>query len=301
MRLRSSLLLLALALPAAACAPTVQQADLTSFAKAADDLGTQANLAFTESNKLARQVSIDRFVASGKPGLAESDFQVAVDPEDVAAWQSAFGNLEAYGTAVASLVDSSRGTKASDALVALGGELSGGQIGARIDPGIAAGFASLAGALVNLKAQHDAHSILQQTDPAVQTLLQRMAGALGAGGRDGLRGTVYSNWTASLNPVRAAYAAAATARNEDEQRSIIAQYLASIDQRDAQLASLGALRSSILSLAAAHAAAAQGQGASFQGLLAAIGQRVDETERLYAAFKAQEPAPQAPATGESKP
>lgn len=299
MRLRSSLLLLALAL--AACAPTVQQADLTSFAKAADDLSGQANLAFTQSNKLARQVSIDRFVASGRPGLAEQNFQVAVDPQDIAAWQSAFGNLEAYGTAIASLVDSGRGTKVSDSLVALGGEMSSGAIGARIDPGIAAGFASLAGALVNLKAQHDAHQILQQTDPAVQTLLQKMAAAIGAGDRDGLRGTVYSNWTASLNPVREAYAAAATARNESQQRTLIDEYLTSIDQRDAQLASLGALRSSILSLAAAHAAAAQGQGASFQGLLAAIGQRLDETERLYAAFKAQEPAPQTPATGGNNP
>lgn len=278
-------LIVAGALAVAGCARTVEPASLSGFGKAAGEISKQAEIAFVESNRLTRDVSIDRFVRSGEVGLTEDRFLVAVSQEDIAAWQQALANLEQYGTSLASLVDTKRGAETSDALVGLGRQLRDGQTSLSINPGVASAFASLGGALVNARAQSRAQDILRQTDPHVQELLHLMADALGTSDRDGLRGTVYSNFTTSFGGVQRAYAAAAAERNEARQRALIAEFLAALDRRDAQLRSLSSLRSSLLALASAHAAAAAGSPASAETLLASIETRLEETKRLYEAFQ----------------
>jgi hypothetical protein len=130
--------------------------------------------------------------------------------------------------------------------------------------------------------------VLTRTDPEIQKLLGAMAGAIGTTDAEGLRGTVATNWNASFTNVQRSYAAAATERNEARQRQLVAEFLAAVDRRDAQLRSLAALRSSLLNLAAAHAAAAQGSPASMASLLASIEERLDETKRLYDAFEKED-------------
>lgn len=281
---RASILLLLVGILLGGCMKTVVATDLTAFGKAAGDISKQADLSFQESNKLARDVSIDRFVRSGAVGLNEDQFAVAVSQDDIAAWQAALGALEQYGTSIASLVDTSQGSGTSDALAALGTQLNAGRTGANISPGIAGAFASLGGALVNASAQKKARDVLTATDPAIQSLLAQMAEAIGASDAEGLRGTVHTNWNASFQNVQRAYAEAATAHNETKQRQLISEFLSTLDRRDAQLRSLALLRSSLLNLATAHAAAARGSPASLTSLLASIEARLDETKRLYDAF-----------------
>lgn len=289
LRTMSSLLVALLsAASLAACARSVEPTGLTGFARAAGDISKQADLSFIESNRLARNVSVDRFVRSGEVGLTEDKFLTAVRPEDITAWQEALGDLEEYGTALASLVDTKRGGETSDALVDLGRQLRDGRTSVEINPGVASAFASLGGALVNLRAQRRARDVLVATDPHVQELLRGMADALGGSDREGLRGTVHTNYLTSFSGVQRAYAAAATERNEARQRALVAEFLAATDRRDAQLRSLAALRSSLLALAAAHSAAAAGAPATVEGLLGSIEARLDETKRLYDAF--QKPA-----------
>ena len=266
----------------AGCARTVASEDLAGFSKAAQDISSQADLAFVASNKLARDVSIDRFVRSGAVGLSEQQFQTAVSAESIDAWQESLGALSDYATVLSSLVDTKRGTETSDAVVALGQKLQSGTVGLSINPTIATAFASLGGALVDARAQQQARRVLVQTDPSVQQLLSDMAEALGDNNSEGLRGTIFSNWNTSLDGVRRAYALAATQHREQEQRKLIAEYLGALDRRDAQLRSLSNLRASIVNLAAAHSAAAKGAPLTVGTLIAQIEQRVDETKRIYA-------------------
>lgn len=289
-RAKASLLVALMALALAGCARTVVSEDLAKFGAAANSLSQQSDLAFNQSNKLIRDVSIDRFVRSRAPGLSEDQFQVAVTRSDIDAWTEALTALSDYGAGLASLVDSKRGVETSDALVALGAKLNQGFVGAKINPGVASAFASLGGALVDAKAQSEARKILQRSDPAVQDVIGRMAGALGDDDADGLRGTVLSNWNTSFTGVRRAYATAAERGDEANQRKLVAEYLSGLDRRDAQLRSLANVRASLISLAAAHAAAAKGAPATVDGLLDQVERRLTETERLFKAFEKQEKA-----------
>jgi len=272
---------LGLALASTACTHTVASEDLASFGKAANDIAEQSQLAFADSNKLARDVSIDRFVKSGAPGLSEDSFLVAIDRESLAAWQESLTALSDYSTVLTSLVDTKRGADTSNAIIALGQQLQSSRVGANISPSVQAGFASLGGALVNARAQHQALGTLRDTDPYVQQLLSGMAEALGTSDREGLRGTVFTNWNTSFNKIRAAYAIAARDKQEATQRQLIKDYLSGLDKRDAHLRSLANLRSSLVNLAAAHAAAAKGAPVTVGALLAQVERRLDETKRLY--------------------
>jgi hypothetical protein len=284
-RLRFLWLCAAGSLVLSGCARTLVSENLAAFGKAASDISQQADIAFEQSNALARDVSIDRFVRSGAVGLSEDQFQMAISRESMGAWQEALTALSDYGTTLASLVDTKRGTQTSDAIIGLGQELQTGTIGAKINPSVATAFATLGGALVDARAQHQARRVIQRADPAVQQLVRSMADAIGDSDSEGLRGTVYTNWTASFDQVRRAYAQAAEAHQEDRQRELIQEYLSGLAKRDAQLKSLANLRSSLVSLGAAHAAAASGAPATVGGLIAQIDYRLDETRRIYASLK----------------
>jgi hypothetical protein len=83
----------------------------------------------------------------------------------------------------------------------------------------------------------------------------------------------------------------ATAANDQASRRAAAEaYLAMLEQRDAQLASLASLRDSLLLLADAHTAAANGSGTDAAGIIAMIGEQVDQTRALFERFAAIEDA-----------
>jgi hypothetical protein len=270
------------ALALAGCVHQVASEDLAAFSRAASDISQQSDLAFSESNRLARQVAVDQFVRAGLPGLSEDHFLGAIPKESADAWIDSLTTLSDYGTVLASLVDPSRSVQTSDALVALGQKMQTGTIGLKISPGVATAFSSLGGALVEARAQQQARQILLSTDPRVQQLVVIMADSIGANDGEGLRGTVYTLANDSLRPIRSAYAAAATSHDEAEQRRLIDLYLQGLDTRDAQLRSLANLRSSIINLGAAHSAAAKGSPATAGALIAQIERRLDETKRIYA-------------------
>ncbi|MEG3086853.1 hypothetical protein [Sphingomonas sp. PB4P5] len=266
----------------AACGTTVASADLTGFGTAAALLGRQSDANFAEANRIARVAAVDRFVRSPAVGLTEAPFPPAVPAEVANAWRSALSNLERYGLLLGSLTDSSQGPRTTQAFKALGSELNSGTVGADIDPGVAAAFSSLAGVLVDLEAQKRARDILRRTDPEVRALLTAMAAAIGSTDAAGLRGTVAVNWTASTGGIQRAYAAAAEKNNEGEKRTLAFDYLAALDRRQVQLASLASLRSSLLALADAHTAAADGSKRPVGELLTIISDRLDEVDRLAA-------------------
>lgn len=274
----------ALVLLAAGGCSTATSADLTGFGRAASTLQTDAATTFAEANRLTRSVEVDRFVRSGAIALSERRFPAAVPPEVAAKWRGALGDLARYGNLLATLTGRGRGGVQTDAFRELGVQLNAGPTGADLDPGVSAGFAALAGALIDLRAQSSAREILRRTDPKVRLLLTAMADAVGRNDGEGLRGTVASNWITALSVQQRAYAVAATEKADGRQRQIVAEYLAGIERRDDQLAALAGLRSSLLGLADAHTAAANGSRRPFGEVLRDVNERLDRTEKVYRAI-----------------
>lgn len=274
----------ALVLLAAGGCSTATSADLTGLGRAASTLQTDAATTFAEANRLTRSVEVDRFVRSGAIALSERRFPAAVPPEVAAKWRGALGDLARYGNLLATLTGRGRGGVQTDAFRELGVQLNAGPTGADLDPGVSAGFAALAGALIDLRAQSSARDILRRTDPKVRLLLTAMADAVGRNDGEGLRGTVASNWITALSVQQRAYAVAATEKADGRQRQIVAEYLAGIERRDDQLAALAGLRSSLLGLADAHTAAANGSRRPFGEVLRDVNERLDRTEKVYRAI-----------------
>lgn len=277
MRIRRFAFASAVVLTLAGCANTISSTELTGFGTAAVSLSRQTDVNFAEANRIARLAAVDRFVRSGAIGLTEAPFAPAV-PADVAnEWRAAFSDLERYGLLLGTLTGDDQRKQTTTAFKDLGVELNSGVVGAKISPGVAAGFSALAGALVDMEAQRRAREILQRTDPQVRSLLTAMAEAVGASDGEGLRGTVGSAWTAFGGRNQRAYALAIEGkRDEDARRAIVVDYLTLLDRRQAQLASLASLRSSLLALADAHSAAAAGSKRPIGELLNVIEARLDE-------------------------
>jgi hypothetical protein len=229
----------------------------------ASTVRTHAADAFQAGNEVARQNSIQRKLdlAEASPGhpadhsLREDDFPLAVARADIAKWDQAFVELGAYFVALQSLVDPARSSMTGDALTNLATQLQSGSTQASLPPGVAATFATLAQALVQARAEHEAAAVMRRVDPAFSALTQQMAEAIGADNNSGLRGTVWANWEATLAADRANYA---NAQNATARRSIITAFLQAMDARDTQIRNLEQLRASILALGEAHSAAARG-------------------------------------------
>ncbi len=274
---------LLLSLTAGGCA-TAPSADLTGFGRTASTLQTEAATMFADANRLTRSVEVDRFVRSGAIALSERRFPAAVPPEVSVKWRGALGDLARYGNLLATLSGRGLGGVQTEAFRELGVQLNAGPTAADLDPGVSAGFAALAGALVDLRAQASTRDILRRTDPNVRALLTAMANAIGRNDLEGLRGTVASSWTTALSVYQRTYAVAATEKADARQRQIVADYLTGIDRRDAQLAALAGLRASLLGLADAHTAAANGSRRPFDEMLKDVNERLNRTEATYRAI-----------------
>jgi hypothetical protein len=275
---------------------TVRPDAVVQFSQGVARTQQQAQLAFHDANALAREQSIAFILASNKPGVAEADFTPALDPKAVAAWDSTFAALRSYAGAVAQLLSPDRPKALGDAAVALGTQLKQGKTGVDISPGVATAFAQLGEILVALQAQRDAQAAMKRADPGVRAALTAMADALGEHDQTGVRGTVWSNWTTrlALGPVKA-YSDAARANDATARRAALDAYAAMLDQRDAHLVSLAGLRQSLLLLADAHTAAANGSPLDAAGVIALIEDQLAETrsllDRFDAAANSKKPAP----------
>lgn len=270
-----------LALVTAGCA-TAPHDDLTGFATTTSAIRSSVDQSFADANRLSRSVAIEDFVRSGAIGLTERRFPAAVPSEVASAWRGSLADLQRYASSLATLSSGSRGGDAAAAMRSVGIGIRDGRSGVGLDPGVATAFSSLAGTLVDVKANSDALAIMRRTNPAVQRLLVAMADAVGRNDGEGLRGTVASNWTAAMSDTQKSYAAAASDKAEGRQRALIAEFLAGTEKRDAQLRSLAELRFSLLRLGDAHAAASAGVKRPFDVIAADVTGRlraVDETFR----------------------
>lgn len=263
----------------AGCRHATSQGDLARFAEAAGKVHVQTDLAFARANAISRKNEIDAFVATRRPGISERAFPPALDPQSIAAWDQALSDLERYGGLLAELLDGDRGVRSASDITGLGRELQTGEVGAHIDAGVATGFATLAGVLMDASARSSARTIMRRTDPAIHRVLTSMAGAIGTDRTEGIQGTVWANWTASQTGLRDSYADASEKGDAAKQRAIAVDFLETIDRRDADLQALSSLKASLLALADAHSAAAAGSRLRQQQIIDGLDRRLVEARR----------------------
>jgi hypothetical protein len=279
---------LIVALLAGCAQPAVRSDDALKFGQGVSQTRQQARIAFHDANALAREQAIQYVLATTRPGITEQDFTPALDPQAVAAWDTAFGLMESYASSLQQLLAPEHPAAFGNAVVELGSELKSGRVGATVPPTVGTAFAQLGEILITIKAEDDARSAMRKADPGVRAVLTSMADAIGASDRTGVRGTVWSNWKTQLaeGPIRDYSNAVRNNNDMAAKRTAAEAYIDLLDRRDAQLASLASLRQSLLLLADAHSAAAAGSPADLAGTLALINQRLDETKSLFQRFSA---------------
>lgn len=261
----------------AGCTSAPVRDDIPPFRAAAATADQQTAQAFADINAFLRERQIDRAVT--QPTLNESLFFTPLADEDVAKWGRAFALIDRYAASLESLLDPQRRSNVQQDLVGLGDAI--GQLdGRQLPDGVAAGFATLGGLLLQLQTEHDAMAAIRRADPGVQAALASMMTAIGEAPDDAIRGTVRTSWNQMLAERSVDFL---RAQGESAKRAVVLDYVATLDKRDAQDRSLAALRRSIGLLASAHAALAAG---SPEG----AGAMLDMVQREYATWLAQRQA-----------
>ncbi len=256
--LRCWAILISSALAGCATPGPVLTQDLGAIRSGIATTREQARVSFDAANKLALQQSIKRKVNLPDTHIQEADFLTPVSTADAAAWNAAFGVLDAYGAALQSLVDPKRATDTGDALGDLSKELNGPTINAKVPASLSGLFSTLAEALIQAHAEKTATAVMRTTNAAFNDVVSRMAAAIGSSPRDAgsLQNVVDSNWTDSVLPgLDNRYAKLKV--GDAARRQVLTDYTSAMVSRDAQLANLAQLHDSLLALGEAHAAAAK--------------------------------------------
>ncbi len=261
----------------AACGSTPVRQDIPPFRAAAATADQQTAQAFADINAFLRERQVDRAVT--QPTLNESLFFTPLADEDVAKWGRAFSLLDAYAASLEKLLDPQRRGYVQQELVGLGDAI-GRLDGRQLPDGVAAGFASLGGLLLQMKTERDAMAAIRRADPGVQAVFGAMMTAIGATSDDAIRGTVRTSWNQVLAGRSVDFL---RAQGDDAKRAVVLDYVATLDKRDAQDRSLASLRRSIGLLASAHASLAAGRPEGAGAMLQMV-------QREYAAWRAQREA-----------
>lgn len=248
-----------LALAGCATAPKVDQ--IPQFRQGVVVADQQTTQAFVEINSFLRERQIDRVVL--QPSINETQFITVLAPEDVEKWHRAFGLMDTYAQSLQALLDPKIRAGVEDELVGLG-EAIGTVSDDQLPSGVAAGFSTLGGLLVQIKTERDAMAAIRKADPGVQAVFKTMMAAIGENKDDAIRGTVRSSWQVVLAGKSVAFL---RAKSEADKRAISLSYVATLDQRDARDLSLVSLRRSLGLLADAHAELAAGRANGARDLL----------------------------------
>lgn len=254
------------------CAGTPDREQIPQFRQGAATANQQTLKAFSEVNSFLRTHQVDRVVA--QQSISESDFLTVLANEDVAKWSIAFSILDSYAKSLEALLDPNHRKDAQADLVKLG-ETIEALDGKALPSSAAGGFATLGGLLIQLKSETDAMEAIRKADPGVQATLDSMMETIGGSRTDGVRSITHTAWQTRLGQIRADFR---RARNTDEKRTVALRFVAALDQRDAQDASLSALHRSLGLLATAHSEIAAGRKEGAQGVIEIL-------QREYASYQ----------------
>ena len=263
--------------------------DVESFSTSVSATRNQTSLALQAVTDLTSQSIID--YAAAQATLTDANFQPVLPPESVATWDAAFAGLQRYSQNLV-LLTSPNLTKGYEdamgnlatALQQTGDDLRGMKpvaAEASLAPSLATAFTELSSVLLRLKAQHSARVIIRESNRTIRQILTDMAGAIGATQKVGLRGTVHAHWEQNKAKLKPAFLSA----SPDDRRKLAAQYASLLASEVSQDLALASLQRSLLALADAHQALANGRSASLASATAAVEQEVQHTYDLSIRFQ----------------
>lgn len=276
--------LLSVALLLVAACASVPPADVLEFRNGAHAVNVQLDTTFASVNELASADAIDR--AATLPSLTEDEVAPVLKREDIAKWDTAFAAIDRYAANLNLLLSPDHADEFGEAAEGLGSALDG--LNLNVSPGVATGFAELGRLLIIAKAESDAISAARIADPAMQQIFSAMAEAVGETNQDGIRLTVWSHWTDTR---MASQKLAFKETNPSARRAIVAAFVDLRDKRDAQDLQLSSLRQSLLNLAVAHHALAEGSNVDLSTAISRIQEELAATRALHEHFLSLQPKP----------
>lgn len=244
----------------------------------------QSEDSFASANTLARQADTERLLLAAEspgtalPTISAKDFTEIVSPEAAAQWRALFDALSGYAQNLVSLTDPALSGSVGEALAESGNSLNA-LAGGSPELGRAAGLAGVLGAaIVQSAGEKTALDVMRRTDPAFNDLLAGMADAIGATPESGLSETVASSWNnAILQADRTRYGLIPRGpEGTPARRAAIEAHLKHVSARDQSLAQLASLHRSLLALAAAHRAVAQGRDMDARAWIARVEKLADD-------------------------
>jgi hypothetical protein len=268
----------------AACS-SVPSDKLAVFSQGVTTAKTQANTAFTAVNTLTSGVIID--YAAKQDTLSDKNFFAVLDAPSVAKWDQVFSALEKYSQSLILLTSTDITKEYKSATVDLASQINGTSAklqkegftsaAPQLSAGIATAFAELGNVLIKAKASADAKQTIRQLDPAVRTIFNDMADAIGATSKDGIRSTVYRNWEDLKAHKKDDFLNADAAKRHD----IAVAYAEIKDKQTAQDLALASLQRSLRALADAHHALAQDSKFEVDAAVAVVKSEADDTKDIY--------------------
>jgi hypothetical protein len=282
---------LSLLLALTAGCKTVSPPATAAFSTGITAAREQTDLAFKAVNQLASDTILD--YAAAQPTLNEKNFFVVLEPESIAAWDRIFGVLEKYSQSLVVLTSPNLTEDYRKSALDLAQQIKDTGEKLRethvvsevpaLSPSLSTAFTKVGEILLQAKAQADARRILRETDPHIRQAFVQMADAIGAGTDKNIRGTVRAHWVQLKAEKQAAFLSTSDAV---QKRKVAVEFSELIQQQRTQDMTLASLRRSLLALADAHHALAEGQDLSVSAALAQIKAEIDDTKALYQQFEA---------------
>jgi hypothetical protein len=284
--------LLALAVLITGC-KTVDSSAASKFATSVTTVKTQADTALSAAAALTRDENIT--YVTTLPKLNEGEFAETPPADVIMEWNNALSAIEAYASKLATLTSPDAIKSFDTAATGLASQLTqtATRIGANTTQafsaptaaGLATAFTETANLILAAKAQATARKVAMATDPQIKSILTLLADEIGIdhAGPGQLRTTVYRAWNTERDNLNSPFLSAA---DPNAKKAVVQQYATILAGRDAEDAALADLRSSLLALADAHHALAEGDAASVQSTLALLTSELKRTQDLYSQFSA---------------
>ena len=270
---------------------TVDPTAVGQFSTGVTAAKSQTQLALTAIATSSREEAINYAILKNE--LDEQVFVETPTPATIEQWDRTFTVLEHYSQTLASLVspDAAQGfDQAAENLAAqfnaTAADLQTNLLvpeAPQLSPSLATAFTKVGDLILRAKSTASARKIARATDPQIQQVFTLMAEAIGdSHATAGLRATAYAFFQDKARDLKPDFL---TAKTPDAKRQIILNYSDILQKRDAQDQALTSLRRSLLALADAHHALAQGNNPSLKASVGVVMDEVARTRDLYDAFK----------------
>jgi hypothetical protein len=269
---------------------TIDTNTAAKFATSVTAVKTQADTALTAAANLTRDAGIT-YVAS-RPSLNEEDFAETPSSDVIVQWDNTLSVIETYALNLATLT-SPDATKAFDTsatnlfnqftqtatkLNANALQTSSPEVAADL----ATAFTEVAHLILEAKAQATARKVALATDPQISKILNLLATEIGDDHNNAcLRTTIYRVWNTEKDALSGPFLKASDLTGK---KAIVQQYATILAERAAEDELLASLRHSLLTLADAHHALAEGNEPSVLASSTVIVNELQRSHDLYAQF-----------------